>query len=186
MMNRIGVALHRVGIHPDVLTLFGLAVVFVAAWVAAQGEFVKAAVILIVGMPLDAVDGAVARAMKRTNPFGGVLDSVVDRYADMAVLLAMAYHFANEAQFAEMLLAFASVAGSTQVSYIRARAGAAGMQCAGGVFSRFERSVVLLLTMLTGWHVPGLLVLAIGANFTALQRLWSVYRFSEDIDEEGA
>jgi CDP-diacylglycerol--glycerol-3-phosphate 3-phosphatidyltransferase len=184
LVDRIGVMLYHWGVHPDLLTLLGLAFVLVGAWFAAQGRFLTAAVILIVGMPLDALDGAVARAMKRTGAFGGVLDSAVDRYGDMIIVLAMAYFFAEGGRKTELLLAFATVVGSTQVSYIRARAGAAGLRCAGGWFSRFERIVVLLLTLLTGWLVPGLAILALGSNLTALQRLWSVYRFAQDVQEE--
>ncbi len=173
-IDRIGRALARLGVHPDVITLLGLALTIVGAWYIMQGEFPTAVAILVLALPLDVLDGAVARAMGRTNPFGGILDSVVDRVADMTLLLALAAYLAINDQFLEMGLAFGAVVGSVLVSYIRARAGAAGIPCAGGIFSRFERLVVLLLTLLTGWFVPGLLVLALGSNFTALRRLWSV------------
>ncbi|MBN2469983.1 MAG: CDP-alcohol phosphatidyltransferase family protein, partial [Anaerolineae bacterium] len=135
-------------------------------------------VILVLALPLDMLDGAIARAMQRTNPFGGVLDSVADRLADMTLLLALAAYLAIQNQFLAMGLAFGAVVGSVLVSYIRARAGAAGIPCAGGIFSRFERLIVLLVTLLTGWFVPGLLVLALGSNFTALRRLWSVAHYA--------
>ena len=183
LLEHLGIALCRLHVHPDVLTWLSLIFAGAAALLVAQGYFTAAALVLIVGMPLDALDGAVARAMKRTNPFGGVLDSTIDRYADMLVLLALAYFLAVHADLGVMLLAFAAVVGSTQVSYIRARAGNAGLPCAGGAFSRFERSVVLLLTLLTGWLTLGLAVLAIGANLTALHRLWSVYRFARSMQE---
>ncbi len=183
-MDGLGKRFARWGVHPDMVTLLGLVITVIAALLAAQGAFVAAALVLIVGLPLDALDGAIARAMGRTNPFGGVLDSTVDRYADLLMLLALAYYFAIDDRFGEMLLAFAAVVGSTLVSYIRARAGHAGLPCAGGWFSRFERSAVLLLTLLTGWLLPGLLILAIGSNLTALQRLWSVYRFALSQDED--
>lgn len=183
-MEGLGKRFAQWGIHPDTVTLLGLAITVVAAVLAAQGAFAAAAVVLIVGLPLDALDGAIARAMGRTNPFGGVLDSTIDRYADLLMLLALAYHFAVADRFGEMLLVFAAVVGSTLVSYIRARAGNAGLPCAGGWFSRFERSIVLLATLLTGWMIPGLLILAAGSNLTAVQRLWSVYRFALVKDED--
>lgn len=177
-LNRIGLWLHRRGIHPDAITLLGLLITLGACFVIIRGQFVLGAVILIVGLPLDALDGAVARAMGRTNPFGGVFDSAIDRYADMLILLAMAYYFAGAGLMTEVGLTFWAVIGSVMVSYIRARAGSAGLPCAGGFFSRFERLAVLLLTLLTGWIVVGLAILAVGANYTALHRLWSVYRFA--------
>ncbi len=178
-LTQIGALLHRWGVSPDLLTLLGLGFMVLAAILVARGALAHAAVALVVGMPLDVLDGAVARAMQRNSSFGGVLDSVVDRYGDLFVLLALAYYLATRGAFIEMLLVFATVVGSTQVSYIRARAGAAGIPCAGGLFSRFERSVLLVLTLLTGWLIPGLLILAVGSNLTALHRLWSVYRFSQ-------
>jgi len=176
--DRLGLALHRRGIHPDTITLLGLAVTAVAAVLVAQGAFLPGVLVLIAGLPLDLLDGAVARAMKRTGAFGGVLDSTIDRYADLFILLALGFYCAQQGLTVELVLVFASVIGSTQVSYIRARAGSAGLPCAGGLFSRFERSVVLVLTLLTGWLTVGLAILAVGSNLTALHRLWSVYRFA--------
>lgn len=185
-LARLGKRLHQWGVHPDLLTWLGLLFVIVAAVFAARGDFALAAVILVVGMPLDALDGAVARAMKRTNLFGGVLDSVIDRYADLFILLGLAYYLAVDNAFNDLLLAFAAVVGSTLVSYIRARAGVAGLQTAGGLFSRLERSAVLILTLfLAGffgraWLTVGLAILAAGSNLTALQRLWSVRCFANE------
>lgn len=185
-IDRIGRALARLGVHPDVITLLGLALTVLGAWYIMQGEFLTAVVILVLALPLDALDGAVARAMGRTNPFGGVLDSVVDRVADMTLLLALAAYLAINDRFLEMGLAFGAVVGSVLVSYIRARAGAAAIPCAGGMFSRFERLMVLLVTLLTGWFVPGLLLLALGSNFTALRRLWSVAAYAAEQTRAGA
>ena len=183
-VDRIGQRLHRWGVHPDVLTVLGLAVTALASVLVAQGAFVPAALVLIVGMPLDVLDGAVARAMRRSSLFGGILDSTVDRYADLFVLLALAYYCAQQGLTTDLLLIFASVIGSIQVSYVRARAGAAGLPCAGGLFSRFERSVVVLATLLTGWLTLGMAILAVGSNVTALHRLWSVYRFASAKHED--
>jgi CDP-diacylglycerol--glycerol-3-phosphate 3-phosphatidyltransferase len=179
-LEQIGAVVHSWGIHPDLITFVGLILTAVAAYFAARGQFVTAALILIIGMPLDALDGAVARAMKRTNPFGGVFDSTLDRYADLFMLLAVAYYFAVSDMNLELALTFAAVVGSSLVSYIRARAGNAGLPCAGGMFSRLERSLVLLVMLLTGWLTIGMAVLAVGSNITALQRLWSVYRFAKE------
>lgn len=180
LLDRLGRLFHSWGVHPDVITLVGLGFTVLGAWFIMQGQFVTAVVILVLALPLDALDGAVARAMRRTNPFGGILDSVVDRVADMTLLLALAAYLAMDGQFVAMGLAFGAIIGSVLVSYVRARAGAAGIACAGGLFSRFERLVVLLVALLTGWIVPGLAILAVGSNLTALRRLWSVAVFAAE------
>ena len=81
-MQRIGLAVHRLGIHPDTITIAGLIVVAIGAYCIAVGQIQLGGVLLVISLPLDALDGAVARAMGRKDRFGAVLDSTLDRYAD--------------------------------------------------------------------------------------------------------
>jgi len=73
-----------------------------------------------------------------------------------------------------------TLAGSLMVSYTRARAEAAGVECKEGVFQRTERIVVLIAGLLTGWLLPLLWVLAIFTNVTAVQRILDVYRRTQE------
>jgi len=60
---------------------------------------------------------------------------------------------------------------------VRARAGEADLSVKIGIFSRFERIVTLLIICFIPQLIElGMWVLAIGTNFTALQRLWYVYQ----------
>jgi len=101
----------------------------------AQGQFQLGAVILILGLPLDALDGAVARAMGRQDKFGGILDSTLDRYADALIFGGLSYYFAVHDQFDYLVLALAALTGSLLVSYVRARAGEAGRRAAASLDS---------------------------------------------------
>lgn len=176
-MESLGMSVHRAGIHPDVITVAGLIVVLLAAVPVAQGQHPLGALILLLGLPLDALDGAVARAMQRKGRFGAVLDSTLDRYADGIIFSALALYFAQRDEFVWMLLALAGLNGTFVVSYVRARAGEAGLSVKIGLFSRLERIVVLLIMLaIPALLVPGLIVLAVGTNFSGLQRLWYVYR----------
>ena len=178
-LGRIGMALHRMGIHPDTITLVGLIFVAAAAVLIAQGQHQAGALVLLLGLPLDALDGAVARAMQRQNPFGGVLDSVLDRYADGFIFGALGYYFSSQGQQDNFLLALAALVGSYGVSYVRARAGEADLSVKVGWFTRMERVAVILLALLVpALLVPGLWLLALGTNITAVQRLWYVYRIT--------
>jgi len=173
----IGAALHRLGVHPDMVTVAGLVVVGIAAVVIARGQFQWGGVILIVGLPLDALDGAVARARGRTDKFGGILDSTLDRYADAFIFGGLSYYFAVQDQFDYMLLALAALTGSLVVSYVRARAGEAGLSVKVGLLDRFVRVIIIVAVLLVPQLLTlGLWVLAVGTNFTALQRMWYVYR----------
>lgn len=135
---------------------------------------------LILGLPLDALDGAIARAMQRRDNFGGLLDSTLDRYADGFIFAALGYYFASQNQLDNLVLALAALIGSYSVSYVRARAGEAGLSVKVGLFTRLERVAVLLPALLIPpLLVPGLWVLAIGTNFTGVQRVWFVYKNTE-------
>lgn len=173
-VSRMGNALYRAGIHPDWITAAGLVVVMVAAVFIGDGQIQVGGLILLLGLPLDALDGAVARAMARTDQFGAVLDSTLDRYADGFIFAALSYHFAGQN---DMLLPLAALLGSFSVSYVRARAEGVGVDVKIGVFTRLERVVVILVMLLVPpLLIPGLWVLAVGTNFTAMQRLWFVYK----------
>jgi len=171
----------RLGLHPDIITIMGLIVVLVAAWLAAQGQFLASGIVLIIGMPLDALDGAIARAMQRQNRFGALLDSTLDRYADGFIFLGLASYFAARGQLNEMTLAIVALIGAYGVSYVRARAEGLGIRSIKeGWFDRLVRIIVLILTLLTGWIVPGLIILAIGNHLTAIQRMIIVWRATRD------
>jgi CDP-diacylglycerol--glycerol-3-phosphate 3-phosphatidyltransferase len=176
LTSRVGQRLYRLGIHPDAITFAGLVVVALAAYVIAQGEFFWGAVIILVGAPLDAVDGAVARAMGRKDKFGALFDSTLDRYADGFIFAGLAYYFSTKGNATAVLLSMLAMIGTELVSYVRARAEGLGLECKVGLFTRMERMAVILAMLLTGWIVPGLWVLVLGTNFTAVQRIWHVYR----------
>jgi CDP-diacylglycerol---glycerol-3-phosphate 3-phosphatidyltransferase len=176
-LNQAGMALFKLGIHPDWITAAGLVVVGVASVLIAQGQLQLGGVILLLGLPLDALDGAVARAMQRQDKFGQVLDSTLDRYADAFIFAGLGYYFAVHDQFDLMLLALASLMGSFVVSYVRARADGVNVSVKIGLFDRLVRIIFILAGLLVPFLlIPCLWVLAIGANFTGLQRLWYVHR----------
>lgn len=171
----------RLGIDPDVVTILGLVVVLIAAWLAARGNFLASGIVFILGAPLDTLDGAIARALNRKNRFGALLDSTLDRYADGFMFFGLAYYFAARGQLAEMTLAGFALIGAFAVSYVRARA--EGLDIGSikeGWFDRTVRSIVLVVTLLTGLIVPGLIILAVGNHLTAIQRIVIVYRATRD------
>ena len=176
-LARLGLALHRLGVSADAVTLAGFALTLLAALFISRGSLQGGGLLLLISLPLDALDGAVARAAQRDSRFGGVLDSTLDRYADAAMFAALVYYFASLGQKEHLALALLALVGSYGVSYVRARAGEAGIELREGLFTRLERVLVLLLALLIpGLLLPGLWLLALGSNLTALQRLWLVYR----------
>lgn len=183
-LDRIGHWLARFGVHPDWITALGLLAVAAAAIFIGTGDFLTGGVLLLLSLPFDAIDGAVARASQRQGSFGMVLDSTLDRYADGFIFAAFGYHFARQGRLDMLMLAVFSLIGSYLVSYVRARAedSKVGIVVTIGWFSRLERvAVILVMTLAAGilQRVQpleiGLLILAVGTNLTALQRLRYVY-----------
>ena len=183
-LDRCAAVLAHLGIHPDLITIFGLVLVAVAALFLARGEFLAGAIILLLSLPLDALDGAVARAMEKNSVFGMVLDSTLDRYADGLIFAAFSYYFADLGRLDMLVTALFALMGSYLVSYVRARADDArvGVSTTVGLFTRMERVAVLLIMTIAAGILEsttpleiGLLVLAIGTNVTALQRLRYVH-----------
>lgn len=187
-MTRLGTTLHRAGIHPDYITVFGLGIVIIASILIGKGQLQIGGVVLVLGLPLDAVDGAVARARQRKDRFGVMLDSSLDRYADGLIFAALSYYFAVQDENTLLLLALIALVGSFMVSYSRARAEGVDVDVRVGWFTRLERILVILLILLVPQTIEvGLWVLAIGTNLTAIQRIWFVYITLRKRDkEEGA
>jgi CDP-diacylglycerol---glycerol-3-phosphate 3-phosphatidyltransferase len=175
--STLGATAHRLGIHPDVITILGLLLVGIAAVVIALGNLQLGAIILLLGLPLDALDGAIARAMQRTDSFGALLDSTLDRYADAFIFIGLGYYFAVQDRLDMLLLSLLALVGSYSVSYVRARAEGLGISVKVGWFSRLERvGIILIMLFVPQLLMVGLVVLAVGTNITGLQRLWFVYK----------
>ncbi|RKS74087.1 CDP-diacylglycerol--glycerol-3-phosphate 3-phosphatidyltransferase [Motilibacter peucedani] len=130
---------------PDAVTLLGLllgAGVPAAAAAGAHWPVLGAALAGLTGLA-DGLDGAVAVVTGRTTRWGYVLDSVVDRLTDLALLAALGLLGAPWALVA-------AVASLTFVQeYARARAAAAGLSEIG-VVTPWERPTRIVVVALFG------------------------------------
>src|SRR2546425_6118110 len=75
----------------------------------------------------------------QVTPFGGFLDSVIDRYSDLLVLLGIVVLFARMPHTRGAIVAMAGLIGSMMVSYTKARAESIGVRCTVGMMERPER-----------------------------------------------
>lgn len=177
IVGPLGAGLKKLGISPDVITVLGLVVVAFGAWRIALGEWTQGAIILILGLPLDTLDGAVARAHGKFRPFGSFLDSTLDRYADALIFGGIALYYADQNRLWLTALSVVALHGAMTVSYIRAKAESINVNCKVGLFTRVERLLTLLIAWLVSLFVgqdaldAGIIILAVGTQFTALQRM---------------
>jgi peptidoglycan lytic transglycosylase len=167
----VGHALFRLNLRPNHLTVFGFAVSLLAAGAFIAGRIRTAGFLLILAGLFDLFDGSLARASGQVTPFGAFLDSVIDRYSDLVVMLGIVVFFARTPHTRGALVAMAGLVGSVMVSYTKARAESIGVECKVGMMERPERLICLIAGALLGLLEPALWVLAVLANVTALQRI---------------
>ena len=151
-------------VHPNVLTAVGLAINGVAAYMLSRGEFLYAGLVVLFGAIFDLVDGEVARSSDRVTRFGGILDSVLDRYSDLILLMGMLVYYASINRFGYIILTAVAMTGSVLVSYTRARAENEIEKCKVGFLERPERIVLIIIGALSNRMAPVLWVIAVVAR----------------------
>ncbi|MEK7387397.1 MAG: CDP-alcohol phosphatidyltransferase family protein, partial [candidate division NC10 bacterium] len=176
----VGRALFRLRLRPNHLTVIGLGVSFLAATAFVAGRVRAAGLLLILAGLCDFFDGALARVSGQVTAFGGFLDSVIDRYSDLLVLLGIVVLFARTPHTRGAVVAMAGLIGSMMVSYTKARAESIGVTCTVGMMERPERMICLIAGAMLNLLEPALWVLAILSNLTALQRIAFTWRATRD------
>ncbi len=163
-------------ISPHLLTLAGGLLAAASAWPAAQGRFALAGFLFLAGSLLDALDGPLARAQGRPSRFGAVLDAVMDRLGEGALLAGLCIHFAARGEIIWAAVAAASLLLAFLTSYLRAWGERFRLRMAADWFTRPERVAVLSVGLLSGWIRPALVVLLLVAAGTVLARLGRLRR----------
>jgi CDP-diacylglycerol---glycerol-3-phosphate 3-phosphatidyltransferase len=176
--ERIAGPLARSGVTPNTITLLGFAFNVVTAAVLATGHLSLGGLLLFLSGLFDMLDGALARITKRQSTFGAFLDSLLDRYSEATVLLALIFVFTVRHNTPAVLLTYCVAIGSLLISYARARAEGLGLECKVGFAARPERVLILGLGLLftNVTTVGALIVLALLTHLTAIQRLFHVWR----------
>ncbi len=173
--------LTRWGINPNSFTLAGLIITSMAAVAFIMGHLRLGGFLILLGGLCDTIDGSLARFTNKATRFGAMFDSAVDRYSEFVMFFGMVVYFVMLKDYPTSVVTFFALCGSIMVSYSRARAESLGFDSRVGIMQRPERIVFLGLGALI--H-PGALkfaiwLVAIFANFTALQRIRHAYKQSE-------
>ncbi len=168
--------LSRTGVKPDVLTSLGLAINIGAAYLIAIHQFLAAGILILVAGLFDLLDGALARFVGQTTKFGAILDSVTDRISEAAIFCGLLVWYMSTGADLETVLVFAALVGSFLVSYIRARAEGAGLECNVGLFTRAERVIVLALGLMLNHVYIALWVLVVFVYVTVVERMFYLRR----------
>jgi len=180
-------AARAVGLSPD-----GVSVIAFLVAVGAGGVYAVAAsdpllyllgAVLVFGNGwLDLVDGALARATDTASAGGDLLDHVLDRYADIVIIVGLA------AGVGEWAIGIAAVTGVLMTSYLGTQAQAVGLdRVYGGLLGRADR--LALVGVVTGVSAVArpvgfgltpvgwlLVVFAVVGHLTAGQRFYHAMR----------
>jgi CDP-diacylglycerol--glycerol-3-phosphate 3-phosphatidyltransferase len=185
-MLQVGTTLGKTGLSPNFFTVLGFLAVAVNAMFIALGYLQLAGALLIASLLIDSLDGAVARATNQSSAFGAFLDSTLDRWAEVAIFFGIGVVLSRSGSTFDLVLVYWAICGSLLVSYTRARAEAAGIQCKEGIFTRFERMAVIILGLLSGLLALTVGVIAVLATLTAAQRLVYVWQQARSVGRDAA
>jgi CDP-diacylglycerol--glycerol-3-phosphate 3-phosphatidyltransferase len=165
------------GINPNVLTVIGFLITLLGAYFFAYGYFGWAGAAIVLAGLFDMLDGRVARLTGRVTPFGGFLDSVLDRYSDLLLLIGLLIFYARAGRFWYIALVAVVMIGSVMTSYTRARAENLIPTCKVGFLERPERIVLLLIGAFFDRMAAVLWVIAVLSTWTVIHRV--VYTWQE-------
>jgi archaetidylinositol phosphate synthase len=174
-------AADKIGLTPNIISAIGVLLALLSALAYTNGRqsttMALAVVLLLLSGYCDMLDGALARLYQKTTPFGGFLDSLLDRYADSAVYVGIIFGGLCTVPWGLLALI-----GSLLVSYSRARAEAAGIKMeAIGLAERAERIIIIAAATIAeiffaGIIEAGMILLAVLTNLTVLQRSLYAYK----------
>jgi archaetidylinositol phosphate synthase len=182
---------HKIGLTPNKISTIGFilalasAVTFALTTPQYSWLLILAVVFLLASGFCDTLDGIVARIFGQTTVFGGFYDSILDRYADAAVYVAIIVAGLSNpvwGYFWGSVWGLSALVGSIMVSYTRARAEAVGIRMESiGIAERAERMLILaVFSIIAFFWLPafgyGIALLAVLANFTVIQRVVYVYK----------
>lgn len=100
LTDPIGRAVAATGLSPNALTLLQLVLTLPAAWLLWKAPLWIGGIAMLVAASLDFVDGTVARVTGKTTKVGGYLDSMVDRFVDVLLLLPLLLRYDDTAWWA--------------------------------------------------------------------------------------
>lgn len=172
-------------VNPNTLSLLSLVFPVLFFVLVLQGHYWWALIAFICSA-VDMLDGLVARAQNKVTPFGGFLDSTIDRFADFTVIAAFAFSdIVSWAIVAPLLML------TYLISYIRSRTELAAkgtLVASVGLIERTERYIIIFVGLLAYAIWPHLsllelnsagiafVLLAILSAITVGQRVVFAYR----------
>ena len=174
--------LAKTKITPNQITwvAFGIALLSFVSFIL--GHNIIAGLLVQLSSIVDGIDGSLARLKGMTSTFGGFLDSVLDWYADILIVLGLTlWSVSRETYPGIWVVGFLAIAGTFLVSYTAARIGSNHRHLfEKGLKSLASRDIRLFLIMLgavIGQAYFCLITIAALTNLAVFYRLIYMYRY---------
>jgi phosphatidylglycerophosphate synthase len=161
--------------NPNAFTIMGFFATLIASAFIIKETWVAAGLMIILSGLFDLFDGVLARKLERVTLFGGFLDSVLDRYSDLFLLLALLIYYLRKGVPGLVILTSVVSIGTILIPYVRAKAESLQIPCSVGLMERAERIILLSAGTLFQWMEPILWILAILTHFTVIHRIYYVW-----------
>lgn len=174
ILEPIAAVMAKIGFTPTVVTIIGLLVTIGGAALIATGNLLAGGLVAGTGVALDALDGPLARRQGTASDRGAFLDTMSDRFGEIAVWVGLSVYLRSEPRL--LILCVVALAFSLLVPYVRAKAELYDLEGMGGWMGRAERMILILIgTMIVGAGAPimeaVLWVFVVLTGFTVLQRI---------------
>ncbi len=161
------------GLTPNALTILSLIASIFSFYFFYEKNLLMGFIFILVMALFDMLDGAVARATGKITKFGGVLDHVIDRYAEFFIILGLIL-----GDYLNWLIGFFALFGMLMASYVRGKAESIGglKSCTVGIAERQEKLILIMAGVIFfnyNENFLNLLVLIVGvlSHITVAQRL---------------
>jgi len=174
--------LAKTRVTPNQMTwaAFGIALLSFVSFIL--GHNIIAGILVQLSSIVDGVDGSLARLKGMTSEFGGFLDSVLDRYADILIVLGLTlWSLSHETYSGIWLVGLLAITGTICISYTRARISPNHRHLFDKGFkslaSRDIRLFLIMLGAVIGQAYFCLILIAILTNVVVFYRLIYMYRY---------
>lgn len=179
LIGRTADRLSRAGLSPTQVTWIAFALGLGSAAFVAFGQPWLGAVLLWISGYLDAVDGSMARALKRSTAWGTLLDITFDRIVEVSIIIALALRV-PQARVLLVLLTAAIVFSITvflTVGALSEKRGEKSFYYQAGLAERSEGFILFTLMILwQHWLIWSTALFLVVETFTGVQRLLEARR----------
>jgi 1L-myo-inositol 1-phosphate cytidylyltransferase / CDP-L-myo-inositol myo-inositolphosphotransferase len=178
--TRVSMALAHLPIHPDVVSVTAFLVAIAAASMLATAHGLVGGILAQLASLLDGVDGEIARLQVRAGPGGALLDGILDRVADAAILGGLAVWAIQAGSDPGLVasLAVAATAGAMLSMASKDRIAALGLppvpeRRIGWLFGgRDARLLIVAIGAVLGHPMETLVVVIATSSVSLAARLW--------------